>query len=80
MPQAIGKSEQSTGILPLHLILVYKEKEVTALLQWVEFRALLMICQYKQQVSSGITIEKWNMGTTENRKISPKKVTSYILK
>lgn len=28
MPQATGKSEQSTGILPLHLILVYKEKEV----------------------------------------------------
>lgn len=28
MPQATGKSEQSIGILPLHLILVRKEKEV----------------------------------------------------
>lgn len=28
MPQATGKSEQSIGILPLHLILVHKEKEV----------------------------------------------------
>lgn len=78
MPHATGKSEQQTGILPLHLILVHKKG-----VPYSPEAGGIQNFAYDMPVETGspkvVTTEKWNMGTDGNKKIDPPKVPSCLI-